>query len=98
MTTTVKDSALRLTSHCRSNASSVPSTGSSNGMANLESSAVITAPITSAPQRWLGRPSAAHIAFIQPCKPRQNAYVDHYNRTVRYDWLAHRLFETLDDI
>jgi putative transposase len=29
-------------------------------------------------------------------QPQQNAYVERYNRTVRYDWLAHHLFETLD--
>lgn len=36
--------------------------------------------------------------FIQPGQPQQNAYVGRYNRTVRYDWLAHHLFETLDEI
>jgi len=25
-------------------------------------------------------------------------YVERYNRTVRYDWLAHHLFETLHEI
>lgn len=29
---------------------------------------------------------------------QQNAYVERYNRTVRYDWLAHHLFERLDEI
>jgi transposase InsO family protein len=29
------------------------------------------------------------IAFIQPGQAQQNAYVERYNRTVRYDWLAH---------
>jgi putative transposase len=38
------------------------------------------------------------IDFIQPGQPQQNAYVERYNRTVRYDWLAHHLFETLDEI
>ncbi|WP_432377569.1 IS3 family transposase [Duganella sp. P38] len=38
------------------------------------------------------------IDFIQPGQPQQNAYVERYNRTVRYDWLAHHLFDTLDEI
>lgn len=37
------------------------------------------------------------IDFIQPGQPQQNAYVERYNRIVRYDWLAHHLFETLDE-
>jgi len=38
------------------------------------------------------------IDFIQPGQSQQNAYVERYNRTVRDDWLAHHLFETLDEI
>ena len=38
------------------------------------------------------------IAFIQPGQPQQNAYVERYNRTVRCDWLAHQLFDSLDEI
>ena len=38
------------------------------------------------------------IDFIQPEQPQQNANVERYNRTVRYDWLAHHMFETLDEI
>ena len=38
------------------------------------------------------------IDFIQLGQPQQNAYVERYNRTVRYDWLAHHLLETLDVI
>ena len=36
--------------------------------------------------------------FIQLGNPQQNAYVERYNRTVRYDWLAHHLFETVDEV
>jgi putative transposase len=33
------------------------------------------------------------LQFIQPSKPQQNAYVERYNRTVRYDWLNQYIFE-----
>jgi len=36
------------------------------------------------------------IDYIQPRQLQQNAYVERYNRTFRYDWLAHHLFKTLD--
>ena len=36
--------------------------------------------------------------YIQPGKPQQNAYIERYNRTVRYDWLGQHLFETLDEM
>jgi putative transposase len=36
--------------------------------------------------------------FIQPGKPQQNAYVELYNRTVRYDWLAHYLFDSTEEV
>lgn len=35
------------------------------------------------------------IEYIQPGKPAQNAYVERYNRTVRYDWLGHHLFDDI---
>jgi putative transposase len=38
------------------------------------------------------------IDFIQPGNPQQNAYVERYNRTVRYDWLAHHLFDSVDEV
>ena len=38
------------------------------------------------------------IDYIQPGKPQQNAYIERYNRTVRYDWLGHHLFESLAQI
>ena len=39
-----------------------------------------------------------HIKYIQPGKPTQNAYIERFNRTVRYDWLAQELFDTIDDV
>lgn len=33
--------------------------------------------------------------YIQPGNPQQNAYVERYNRTVRYDWLGHYEFESI---
>ena len=38
------------------------------------------------------------IDFIEPSQPQQNAYVERYNRTVLYDWLAHHLFDTFDEL
>ncbi len=33
-----------------------------------------------------------------PGNPQQNAYVERYNRTVRYDWLAQNLFGSLQEV
>jgi putative transposase len=38
------------------------------------------------------------LEFIQPGNPQQNAYVERYNRTVRYDWLTHHLFESIEEV
>ena len=38
------------------------------------------------------------IAYIQPGKPQQNAYIERYNRTVRYDWLGHYIFDNVDEL
>lgn len=40
---------------------------------------------------------ALQISFIQPGQPQQNAYIERYNRTVRWDRLAHYLFESVDE-
>jgi len=38
------------------------------------------------------------LEFIQPGNPQQNAYVERYNRTVRYDWLAQFIFESIEQV
>ena len=38
------------------------------------------------------------LIHIQPGKPQQNAYIERYNRTVRYDWLAQHLFESVEQM
>ena len=36
--------------------------------------------------------------YIQPGNPQQNAYIERYNRTVRYDWLAQLLFDSIEQV
>ena len=38
------------------------------------------------------------IEFIQPGNPQQNAYIERFNRTVRYDWLTHFLWESIEQV
>ena len=38
------------------------------------------------------------LSLNQPGKPQQNAYIERYNRTVRYDWLAQYLFDSTDAV
>jgi putative transposase len=46
---------------------------------------------------WADRNQIA-LNFIQPGKPQQNAYIERYNRTVRYDWLGQYLFESIHEV
>jgi putative transposase len=39
-----------------------------------------------------------NIQFIQPGNPQQNAYIERFNRTVRYDWLNSHLFSTIEEV
>lgn len=38
------------------------------------------------------------LEFIQPSKAQQNAYIEHHNRSVRYDRLAQYLFESIEEV
>lgn len=46
---------------------------------------------------WAGR-RGINIEYIQPGNPQQNAYVERYNRTVRYDWLGQYLFDSIQQV
>ena len=48
-------------------------------------------------QSWAEKRDIA-ISYIQPGNPQQNAYVERYNRTVRYDWLSQYLFDTIAEV
>lgn len=41
---------------------------------------------------------AIHLEYIEPGKPQQNAYIERYNRTVRYDWLTQYLFDSIEHV
>lgn len=48
-------------------------------------------------QAWADR-HAIRLDYIQPGKPQQNAYVERFNRTVRYEWLSQYLWNDLDEV
>ena len=53
--------------------------------------------ISHALQRWAKKKNIG-INYIQPGNPQQNAYIERFNRTVRYDWLNQYIFYTLDEM
>lgn len=53
--------------------------------------------ISSTLSAWAVR-RGIRLEYIQPGKPQQNAYIERYNRTVRYDWLAQYLFESIEQV
>ncbi len=38
------------------------------------------------------------LEYIQPGKPQQNAYIERFNRTARYEWLAQYEWENLNQL
>lgn len=38
------------------------------------------------------------IIYIQPGNPQQNAYIERFNRTVRYDWLNQDIFQIIEEV
>lgn len=53
--------------------------------------------VSEALRDWAGQQGIA-LQFIQLGKPQQNAYIERYNRTVRYDWLAQYMFDSVSDV
>ena len=53
--------------------------------------------ISGALQRWAaGR--GIRIEYTQPGQPQKNAYVERFNRTVCYEWLAQYLFDSINEV
>ncbi len=38
------------------------------------------------------------LGYIQPGNPQQNAYVERFNRTVRYEWLAQYYWSSIKEV
>lgn len=48
-------------------------------------------------KQWAGD-RQIEIEYTHPGRPEQNVYVERFNRTVRYDWLAHHLVESIAEV
>ena len=48
-------------------------------------------------QTWALK-SGIKFQYIQPGKPQQNAYIERFNRTVRYEWLSQYCWNDLDEV
>jgi putative transposase len=53
--------------------------------------------ISAAVQTW-AQEWGIRLEFIQPGKPQQNAYVERFNRTVRYEWLSQYYWGNLEEV
>lgn len=52
--------------------------------------------VSAARQLWASKHGIG-LAYIQPGKPQQNAYVERYNRTVRHEWLGQYIFQAIEE-
>jgi transposase InsO family protein len=95
MTSTGKDWVLIWIFHCLATESFERRNRSSNGVVNPTS---FNGPeyVSGAVNQW-AQQRGIRIDYIQPGKPQQNAYVERYNRTVRYDWLSQTLFSSISE-
>ena len=48
-------------------------------------------------QEWAKR-RGIKLQYTQPGNPQQNAYIERFNRTLRYEWLSPYSWATLDDV
>jgi putative transposase len=48
-------------------------------------------------QRW-AELQKIRLLYIQPGNPQQNAYIERFNRTVRYDWLNQEIFTNIKEV
>ncbi len=53
--------------------------------------------ISAAIQNWAAE-WVIRIEYIQPGNPQQNAYVERFNRTVRYEWLSQYYWSSLEEV
>ena len=53
--------------------------------------------ISGAVQSWAAQ-RHIRIDYIQPGKPQQNAYIERFNRTVRYEWLSQYYWADLEEV
>ena len=44
------------------------------------------------------REKGIELCFIQPGNPQQNAYIERFNRTVRYDWLSQYIYRDIEEL
>lgn len=47
--------------------------------------------------QW-AKDKSIRLDYIQPGNPQQNAYVERFNRTVRFSWVSKYLFDSLDEV